>query len=53
MLNDLERVLLSEEQIKEKVKDNQNQAIQDRYKDKLFYEELEKEYGNYFEEPVW
>ena len=42
-----------EQQIKEKVKDNQNQAIQDRYKDKLFYEELEKEYGNYFEEPVW
>lgn len=42
-----------EQEIKNQMQQQQNNAYKERNEDKLFYEELEEEFGNYFEEPVW
>lgn len=42
-----------EQQVIDKIKQQQNNAYKDRYNDKRFYEELYEEYGNYFDGPIW
>ena len=42
-----------EQEIKNKLKNGQGNAYKERVDDEKFYEEIEKEYGNHFEEPVW
>ena len=42
-----------EQQIKDHLKEGQGNAYKERVDDERFYEELEREYGNHFDEPIW